>query len=120
MRTGLLSIAVVAVVAAVACREPAPPAAARIAAAAPIAIAGDAGSVAPDALVAARPSSAEACADAWLQARGLNAYGDPPDTAYAGGTPLFDERTGARKDRLQHLLGKLPALRTACGSPDAG
>jgi hypothetical protein len=26
--------------------------------------------------------------------KGRNEFGDPADTLYAGGTPLFDERTG--------------------------
>ena len=31
-------------------------------------------------------------ADRWLSKHQLNSYGDNPFTAYAGGTPLFDER----------------------------
>ena len=37
---------------------------------------------------------AQACLEAQLARQGLNAYGDPPDTVYAGGTPLFN--TGTR------------------------
>lgn len=33
-------------------------------------------------------------ADEYLKQRGLNKYGDRSHTAYTGGTPLFDERTG--------------------------
>lgn len=29
--------------------------------------------------------------------RGRNEYGDPNGTVYVGGTPLFDERTGASR-----------------------
>jgi hypothetical protein len=28
---------------------------------------------------------------------------------YAGGTPLFDERTGKATDRLEYLMKKFPA-----------
>ncbi len=65
----------------------------------------DAGAPKPDRLT---------CADRWLGAKGLNEYGDPKDTAYAGGTPLFDEATGETKDRLAHLLAKHPELASAC------
>jgi hypothetical protein len=70
---------------------------------------------APDAGAAAAPSPAEACADRWLAEQKLNPFGDPPETNYPGGTPLFDERTGQRKTRLEHLFGKHPALQAACG-----
>jgi hypothetical protein len=68
---------------------------------------------APSSRAAAAPDGGS-CEDAWLLAHSLNEYGDPEGTMYTGGTPLFDERTGQRKDRLQHLRAKLPALRTAC------
>jgi hypothetical protein len=71
---------------------------------------------APPAPAPAAPSPAEACADRWLAAHNLNPYGDPPETSYTGGTPLFDERTGQRKDRLGHLFGKHEALKTACSA----
>ena len=32
--------------------------------------------------------------DAWIKAEGRNDFGDPQGTNYAGGTPLFDMRTG--------------------------
>jgi hypothetical protein len=54
------------------------------------------------------------CLDAWLAGRGLNQYGDPPDTMYPGGTPLFDERTGQRKERAAYVLAKHPAAAQAC------
>ena len=69
----------------------------------------------PDAGALPLPSPAEACADRWLAERQLNPFGDPPDTNYLGGAPLFDERTGQRKSRLEHLFGKHAALKAACG-----
>jgi hypothetical protein len=65
-------------------------------------------------------SAVESCADRWLAARGLNTYGDPPDTVYAGGTPLFDERTGATAGRIEYLFGKHPGLRAACPGGTTG
>lgn len=47
----------------------------------------------------------------WLKAEGKNEYGDPPGTLYAGGTPLFDERTGRVRDRFEYILDKHPHLR---------
>lgn len=66
------------------------------------------------------PSPREACVDRWLEKRGLNPYGDPPDTTYAGGTPLFDERTGETRDRIEYVLGKHPAARQECAAPGEG
>jgi len=37
---------------------------------------------------------------------GLNEYGDPKGTMYAGGTPLFNEMTGDTKDRYEYIAGK--------------
>ncbi|MBW7876112.1 MAG: hypothetical protein H3C47_09005 [Candidatus Cloacimonetes bacterium] len=48
--------------------------------------------------------------DRFLQERGLNEYGDAPGTMYMGGTPLFDERTGAETDRYVYLLRRFPEL----------
>ncbi len=48
--------------------------------------------------------------DQWLEQQNLNQYGDPKDTMYAGGTPLFDELTGERKDRYEYILEKHPEL----------
>lgn len=56
----------------------------------------------------------EACVDAWLAEKNLNQYGDPKDTVYAGGTPLFDEATGRTMDRIDHVLLKHPELRERC------
>ena len=59
------------------------------------------------------------CLDAQLAAKGLNEFGDPPDTAYPGGTPLFDEATGKRTDRAAYVFAKHPEIANAC-APDAG
>ncbi|MFP2959894.1 hypothetical protein ACLEPN_19190 [Myxococcus sp. 1LA] len=56
----------------------------------------------------------EACVDAWLQKQGLDAYGNPEGSMYAGGTPLFDERTGERTDRLDFIFKNKPEVRQAC------
>lgn len=57
----------------------------------------------------------EACVDAWLAARGLDPYGSSEGTMYAGGSPLFDERTGETTDRLEYVYAKHPEARAACG-----
>jgi hypothetical protein len=57
-----------------------------------------------------------ACVDRELAARGLNQFGDPPDTMYAGGTPLFDERTGKATDRIEYVLSHHQAVASACGA----
>ncbi len=49
--------------------------------------------------------------DRWIKEKGLNTYGDPKDTVYAGGTPLFDERTGRSRDRYDYILERHPELR---------
>ncbi|WP_240358389.1 hypothetical protein [Myxococcus vastator] len=56
----------------------------------------------------------EACVDAWLQKQGLDAYGNPEGSMYAGGTPLFDERTGEQTDRLAFIFKNKPEARQAC------
>lgn len=52
--------------------------------------------------------SEEALIDAWLEGNNLNQYGDPKDTMYLGGTPLFDERTGTRIDRYEYIKRNHP------------
>ena len=42
--------------------------------------------------------------EAWIIENDLNRYGDIKDTAYLGGTPLFDERTGKSTDRYEYIL----------------
>lgn len=64
------------------------------------------------------PDAGQSCLDAQLAARGLNPYGDPPDTMYAGGTPLFDETTGKRRDRAEYVFAKHPEIARACGGAD--
>ncbi len=44
--------------------------------------------------------------DETLKKKGLNEYGDPKGTVYAGGTPLFDERTGKMWDRHEYIADK--------------
>jgi hypothetical protein len=66
-----------------------------------------------------RPSE-EQCLDAWLSARGLNAYGDPPDTVYAGGNPAFNESTGESVPRPEWVYRRRPGAREACGAPGDG
>jgi hypothetical protein len=44
--------------------------------------------------------------DDMIKKLGLNEFGDPKDTMYAGGTPLFDSRTGEMKERYAYILSK--------------
>lgn len=44
----------------------------------------------------------------WAQKQGLNQYGDSGDMMYAGGTPLFDERTGKSIPLASYVLVKYP------------
>lgn len=60
------------------------------------------------------PATEEACVDAWLQARNLDTYGNAEGTMYMGGTPLFNERTGERTDRLAFVYKKHPDAKKAC------
>ncbi len=45
----------------------------------------------------------------WIKRNNLNNVGDSRDTIYAGGTPLFDERTGKREDRIDYIKRKHPS-----------
>ncbi|RKH42257.1 hypothetical protein D7X55_21230 [Corallococcus sp. AB049A] len=56
----------------------------------------------------------EACVDGWLKAHNLDRYGNSKGTMYAGGTPLFDERTGQSTDRLDYVLQRQPSAKKAC------
>ncbi|HCF57478.1 MAG TPA: hypothetical protein DFS52_05735 [Myxococcales bacterium] len=78
------------------------------------------GSASPGAAQGASPL--EACVDRWLKERNLNQYGDPEGTGYAGGTPLFDETTGERTERLDYVFSKHPRAREHClaQTADAG
>ena len=60
------------------------------------------------------PPPPQSCLDAELSRRGLNQFGDPPDTMYPGGTPLFDERTGKRTERDAYVFAKHPDIAKAC------
>ena len=55
-------------------------------------------------------SEVRARIDRWIAANQLNPYGDPPDTMYAGGNPLFDPQTGRSRDRYDYILEKHPEL----------
>lgn len=48
--------------------------------------------------------------DAWIKENDLNEFGDPKGTAYAGGTPLFDEKTGKSIDRYEYILKNHPSI----------
>ncbi len=48
--------------------------------------------------------------DQWLRDNNLNEYGDPVDTVYTGGTPLFDEATGENINKYEYILRKRPEL----------
>ena len=66
---------------------------------------------------AAQPAETESCLDRQLSQRGLNPFGDPPGTIYAGGSPLFDEKTGRTLDRTGYVGARHPEIVRAC---DAG
>jgi hypothetical protein len=51
--------------------------------------------------------------DAWIEKAGRNKYGDPKGTVYAGGTPLFDERSAKLTDRYEYILSKHPELKAS-------
>ena len=48
--------------------------------------------------------------DQWIKANELNQFGDPIDSVYLGGNPLFDESTGISIDRYEYILSKNPEL----------
>lgn len=39
----------------------------------------------------------------WIKINNLNKYGDPIDTFYIGGTPLFNETTGEKINRFDYI-----------------
>ena len=49
--------------------------------------------------------------DKWIEDNNLNRYGDPKDTIYLGGPPLFDEKTGGHIDRYEYIFLKHPEVR---------
>lgn len=56
----------------------------------------------------------DACVDRWLAEQKLDAFGSPLGTAYAGGTPAFDETTGTARSRFDVLAAKFPGLARTC------
>lgn len=46
--------------------------------------------------------------DIWIRKNSLNKFGDLKDTVYAGGTPLFDEKTGKVTDLYEYIIQKHP------------
>ena len=51
--------------------------------------------------------------DRWIKDNNRNSFGDSKDTMYAGGTPLFDERSGKTHDRYEYILKRHPELKKA-------
>jgi hypothetical protein len=49
------------------------------------------------------------CVDRELARRGLNAYGDPPETSYPGGAPVQEE------GRVLYVASRHPEIREICG-----
>ena len=58
--------------------------------------------------------SVDECLDKWLAEQKLDAYGSPQGTAYAGGTPTFDETSGTAQSRWDYVVAKHPGLRRTC------
>ena len=44
----------------------------------------------------------------WIEENDLNQYGDPRNTFYPGGTPLYNEGTGETIDLYDYILGRHP------------
>ncbi len=57
------------------------------------------------------------CVEKWLKGHGLDAYGNPAGTMYAGGTPTFDEATGRSVDRWTLVAKNRPEALQSCGVP---
>ena len=55
-----------------------------------------------------------ACVDKWLKGHGLDDYGNPQGTMYAGGTPTFDEKTGRSVDRWTLVAKNRPEALQSC------
>jgi hypothetical protein len=58
----------------------------------------------------------ESCLDKWLTGKKMDRYGHPEGTMYAGGSPIFNERTGESRDRLEYVYERLPEARKACAT----
>jgi hypothetical protein len=61
----------------------------------------------------------DACLDSKLWEAHLNSYGDPEGTAYAGGTPLFNEATGQAMTRREYVAKRHPELAASCPTNSA-
>jgi hypothetical protein len=46
--------------------------------------------------------------ESWISENGLNQYGDPAGTVYAGGSPLYNETTSQTIDRFDYILSRHP------------
>lgn len=46
--------------------------------------------------------------NAWATKNGKNQFGDPADTMYTGGTPLFNESTGESLPAAEYILTRNP------------
>ena len=57
------------------------------------------------------------CVDRWLKGHGLDSYGNPEGTMYAGGTPTFDETTGRSVDRWSLVAKHRPEALQSCAVP---
>ncbi|MEK7627568.1 MAG: hypothetical protein AAB397_03220 [Patescibacteria group bacterium] len=44
----------------------------------------------------------------WIKNNDLNKYGDPADSFYIGGTPLFNEATGETMSRFDYIAKQHP------------
>jgi len=53
----------------------------------------------------------------YLKDTGLNKFGDPENTVYTGGSPLFNEQTGEAINRYDYILEHNPDLRAIFGFP---
>jgi hypothetical protein len=57
------------------------------------------------------------CTEKWLKGHGLDDYGNPNGTMYAGGTPTFDEATGRTVDRWTLVAKNRPEALQSCAVP---
>ncbi len=57
------------------------------------------------------------CVELWLKGHGLDVYGNPRGTMYAGGTPTFDETTGKSVDRWTLVAKNRPEALQSCAVP---
>lgn len=58
------------------------------------------------------PADVRAKIDEWIRTNQRNEFGDPRGTMYAGGSPLFDETTGALLGKYEYILRNHPELAT--------